>query len=288
MNSLFSIHANPLKRILITALTIHCSSSTILHADEETVLFDNHPESVDWSTTYYIFPHAGDRFSAQPFKTGELGMVSSVSFPLARIGSPVGIVHLELWNDLDGVPEQRVASLGDIDLASLKTIDEGGELLTFNEPVTDLIPKSIYHLVSDLTDATFDDGKTYATPTTTESAGTRDAGCHLVTAPIDWVCVSEFVPSAKYNRMRILEKIETPSDSPQITRFTRTRDIIMIDWNSKPGATYTVEFNESLSEDNWIEIAEDLSATTSSHQYQDHDPDRLNLEKGFYRVREVE
>ncbi|YCM45743.1 hypothetical protein V2O64_06910 [Verrucomicrobiaceae bacterium 227] len=64
--------------------------------------------------------------------------------------------------------------------------------------------------------------------------------------------------------------------------------LIIIDWNSKPGSTYTVEFNETLAGDNWIEIAADLSVTTSSHQYQDINSDRLNLEKGFYRVLEVE
>ncbi|MFC7337478.1 hypothetical protein ACFQY0_09850 [Haloferula chungangensis] len=81
----------------------------------------------------------------------------------------------------------------------------------------------------------------------------------------------------------------TPPPAPlQITQFTRTSDAITIDWNSESGNSYSVEFSETLAAESWIEIATSLSATTSSHRYQDTDPDRLDLNQGFYRVRKIE
>ena len=156
--------------------------------------------------------------SAQPFLTGEHGIVSSISLPVAVNGSLTGVLHLEIWNDNSGKPGKKVASVGDIDMDSWTGAELEYQLVTFDSPVTGLESNTKYHAVFDQTDITVSgSGKTYFTSWLADSEGTNNAAKFQVRVNGNWSLTSSFVANVNYHVMEILEVSPPPIDEFNIT-----------------------------------------------------------------------
>ena len=171
------------------------------------LVYDVTNNDADWAAA-----EAGDQFGAQPFVTGELGIVSSVSIPFEPVGTPGGVYHIEIWDDdgEDGLPGSRIASLGDVDLEALPA---GMQWVTFNNPVTDLEPDSVYYLVISYVDAelgTFPNGNANVKEfLSKDEAGTRGAGELLILVAGQWVPASDLLNSPN-DIFWLMTIVETP------------------------------------------------------------------------------
>ncbi len=172
-------------------------------ADEsQTPLYSNLPDPLP--NFEGVFPHAGDRYAAQPFRTGETGSISKVRLSLYRRGSPTGDVHFEIWNQGEQVPDARVASVGTIELESLS--EARGNTVTFETEIRGLIPNTLYYLVWDNVDAqVVDANRSYHVQTSTTDEGTNGAGRLLVTVGNEWRPLGSLLPGRNYQRMEIFE-----------------------------------------------------------------------------------
>ena len=56
---------------------------------------------------------------------------------------------MEVWDDKDGRPGEKVATVGEFEIADLTLAEEGGEILRFEINVSGLEPDSIHYLVTD-------------------------------------------------------------------------------------------------------------------------------------------
>ena len=253
-----------------------------LAAQTEIVLYDNVVIPLDWSEGY-VFPEEGDTLLAQQFITGELGLVSSVSFPLGAIDSPSGVARFEIWDDDGGEPGKRVASIGEINPAGLKAITEGGQLVTFDTPVTGLAPNSPYYLVSDVSETNFSAGS-FGFQMATASLGTGGADLCQFLFGGSWRYIADLLPDNNFYVMTVIESSDDVPAPFAITSIVRGEDATTLTWRSQAGKTYSVEFSPDLSAGSWEEI-DDLPAEPDGQtSYVDSDAGRLLLARGFYRV----
>ncbi len=165
-----------------------------------------------------------EEYSAQPFFTGDLGVVSSVSMILRRRGEPRGSVSVEIWDDDNGAPGSLVAKVGDVDLATLPITSQ---MVTLNHPVTNLEPNSLYYLVNSFAHADLGTGgqDTYEEYFTDSlSAGNADTQGALVFLRGDGLTpIGQFFGRPKvYRIMTITESLPIGEGDPNLVTFFKS------------------------------------------------------------------
>lgn len=151
-------------------------------------------------------PDAGDRFFAQPFETDLSGGVASASVLIARVGSPSGLLHADIWSDDNGAPAAPVGRLASVEISTIPTDSKGNSVLFDGNPLS-LAPSTPYHLVIDNIDlniASLND--TFRLGMRESADGTNEAGRALVTAPSDestWLVLGDLLPGSNYLRTSI-------------------------------------------------------------------------------------
>ena len=256
-------------------------SSVAITSAQTVVLYGNIPDPITPIATPVVGAdfhpsHSGHRLAAQPFVTGELGIVSSISLPVAKNGSASGVVHFEIWDDLSGDPGTKVASVGDLDLDSWTGADLEYQLVTFDRPVTGLRPNTQYHLLWDNRDATVNgSGNTWFTRMTASSEGTNDAGKLQIPPGGNWVPRANFVANMNYLVMEILEISPSPALNIDIA------PAISISWNSQADTTYLIRSSTDLQ--TWTVAVDAIVGTGErlTHFFARSDTDT------FYRVEET-
>ncbi len=200
-------------RRILFILTALCLSFPLAWAEEGSPLYDNLDEPLPFRGRSLFSTSDLKAVLAQPFTTGEHGNICSVAFPVARFGSPSGIVPVEIWDDADGEPGKKVATVGEFDIATLALeVDApgvvGGQILRFDTEITGLTPYTVYYLLTDDT-ATDVTGlsKTYLVQTTPGNEGTNESG-RLLGSPdggASWEIVGNVQGGRNYRLMEILE-----------------------------------------------------------------------------------
>ena len=232
-------------------------SSVAVATAETVVLYGNIPDPiVKMATTsvgrdFYPSDENVHTLAAQPFITGELGIVSSISLPVAVNGSPTGVVHFEIWDDNSGSPGNKVASVGDIDLDSWIGADLVYQLVTFDRPVTGLEPNTQYHVLFDNTDTDVSGAShTWFTRMTADSEGTNNAGKLQIPPGGNWVPRSNFVANMNYLVLEILEISPSPIDEITLTsvEFDPIAGSVSVSltWPSHPDAVYEIGMSTDL------------------------------------------
>ena len=186
--------------------------------------------------------------SAQPFVTGELGIVSSISLPVAVSGSLTGVLPVEIWDDNSGKPGRKVASVGEIELDSWTGADLEYQLVRFDRTVTELEPKTKYYVVFDQTHSNVSGfGRTYFTRWLADGEGTTNAEKLQVRLNGNWRLLSSLRANENYQVMEILEISPSPITIKNIDINTGPEsDSVTLDWQSHPGGTYNVFASEDL------------------------------------------
>ena len=177
-------HVPAFKKAMVIVVTCFAFTSSVAITSADTVtLYGNIPNPIVKTAVPIsgpdFFPQDEDThtLAAQPFVTGELGIVSSISLPVAVNGSPTGVVHFEIWDDKSGDPGKKVASVGDIDLENWTGADLEYQLVTFDRPVTGLEPNTKYHLFFTNRDTDVSGAShTWIARMTASSEGTNNAG----------------------------------------------------------------------------------------------------------------
>jgi len=123
-----------------------------------------------------------------------------------------------------------------------------------------------------------DDGSAWNTYLGSGESGTA----HLLTGALDDVRVYQGALSAE----EIVDLVNNvPSGAPfDIIQVTRTPSEITMEWNSRPGRTYLVEFNPNPADPVWIEIDDGVQSEGTVTGFTDDDPNRLALPQAYYRV----
>ena len=105
-----------------------------------------------------------------------------------------------------------VASLGSVDLASLKTANQGGSIIPFQNPVTGLLPNSTYYVLLDATAATIPNRQnTFFVNTTAATTGTAGASQLQLKLPGEWVFAPDLLESNIVNHL--VMSVESPQRS---------------------------------------------------------------------------
>ena len=209
---------------LIYQLSLLCLSIAFLPqpTSAEEVLFGNIPENCCdgrfVSGAASIRPSSSDDRMAQPFMTQTSGAVS-IRVPLAMLGSPVGNAHFEIWNDANDAPNQRVAEVGTVDLATLAPTPNG-EIVTFDS-VSGLEPNTLHYLMLILSDATLpNNNNTLRLLVTNSDEGVQEVGNLLVLINGSWRPLKGLLgPVTSYLQMEVKKVAapEPPSDPFIIT-----------------------------------------------------------------------
>ncbi len=182
------------KNALVVVATYFAIISSIATTSGDTVtLYGNIPNPIvkiaELRSGPDFFPQDENKhtLAAQPFVTGELGLVSSISLPVAVNGSPTGVVHFEIWDDKSGAPGKKIASVGDIDLDNWSGVDLEYQLVTFDRPVTGLEPNTKYHLFFTNRDTDVSGAShTWFARMTASSEGTNNAGKFQIPPGGNW------------------------------------------------------------------------------------------------------
>lgn len=133
----------------LLSLPLFCVPATLL---AQPVLYDNTHRTLDADNADAIFPHRGDWFLAQPFNAGDSQSISSVEVNFGRFGNSEGTIDVSIWDDDGaGIPHQQIASVGGIDIGSLRDPGRPDSLdqISFEANVAGLTPNETYYLVAD-------------------------------------------------------------------------------------------------------------------------------------------
>ncbi|YCM45722.1 hypothetical protein V2O64_06805 [Verrucomicrobiaceae bacterium 227] len=271
----------------LTAIAAGCLALTALAA-EPVVLYDNFPDPIlddTWICT------EGGLFGAQQFFTSGDGVVSSVKMLFNRSGNPEGVLGIELWDDQNGAPGERVAILGEVDATAVRHWEEGWDVITFKNPVIGLRPLGSYYLVFNPSNLTYDDSNKVCLQVEQEGdepGEVNGAGVMLIWPTENgWVKPSNILDTWDYHvRMTIsVSPEDVPDETPRMIFLKKSEASVDLSWQSLPYRSYAVEYRASLKEGDWIEIASGLDSEGWETGYADADSDRLGLSRGFYRVR---
>jgi hypothetical protein len=125
-----------------------------------------------------------------------------------------------------------------------------------------------------------DDGSEWNTYLGAGESGTA----HLLTGALDDVRIYEGALTAE----EILELLKplTPAATFQITQIATSPTEVTMTWQSRPGREYSVEYNENLSNDTWIELDDGVQSEGEETTFSDDDPERTGKPVGWYRIRD--
>ena len=69
----------------------------------------------------------------------------------------------------------------------------------------------------------------------------------------------------------------------EITSIVRNPESVTLEWNSRAGETYSIEYSETIG--NWTEVDDSIDSAGASTSYTDANPDRAGKSDGYFRVR---
>ncbi|MGK0190432.1 MAG: hypothetical protein ACI9R3_006259 [Verrucomicrobiales bacterium] len=72
----------------------------------------------------------------------------------------------------------------------------------------------------------------------------------------------------------------------QITKVTHLATEVTLQWNSRDGREYSVEYREDLGEGVWIELDDGVEGDGETTSFTDSDATRIALPVGYYRIKE--
>ena len=231
---------------VVVATCFAIISSVAITSAETVTLYGNIPDTlppIPPGDPHHFYPkNASHTMAGQPFVTGELGIVSSVSLPVAVNGSPTGVVHFVIWDDNSGKPGTKVASVGDLDLDSWTGADLEYHLVTFDRPVTGLEPNTKYHMGWETIDTEISGfARSWFTRTTTGSEGTNKAAKVQIIANGNWAVYSNFSSHANENYL-VVEILEISPSPLNIDITTATA----ISWDSQADTTYAIQSSTDM------------------------------------------
>ncbi len=255
-----------------------------------TTLYDNIEEPLEFRGRSIFQTPEFKGLLAQPFTTGVHGTISSVALPVARLGSPSGIVTVEIWDDRDGRPGEKVATVGEFEIAELTLADDGGEILRFQPNITNLDAQSRYYLVTDDTNTDVADiNKSYLVQTAPGNEGTSGAAKFLAFGQIDtdWVIIGD-QPEARNRNYRTMEILESaaPVSNHTLTiapseHGTVTIDPDMATYAAGTEVTLTATPNEGYEFSGWTaETTSGEPRATTVFDNLDHPRDQYNSPLG--------
>jgi hypothetical protein len=283
-------HVLAFKAARVAVATCFAIISSVATTSAETVvLYGNIPDPI---TPRAVQISGADAFpsdenvhtlAAQPFFTGDLGIVSSISLPVAVNGSPTGVVHLEIWDDNSGAPGKKVASVGDIDLDSWTGADLEYQLVTFDRPVTGLEPNTKYHLWSDNSDTDVSgSAHTYFRRLTASSDGSNNAGKFQFPSNGGWR------PRSHAENQLVVEILEISSSPVIITDIDVNKgaesNSVTLAWQSRPDLTYAVFASEDLQ--TWTLLNNDSVASEGDQTSYTDEAISQKEPSRYYRVEE--
>ncbi len=168
----------------------------------------------------------GDRFGAQPFFTDDSGNVSSVTLALQAVGSPVGQLLVDIWDDDGtGVPGSSVGTVGSIDVSGLMT---PGGLITVDGLVSGLALNTSYFVVLDAIGVAIDVDNSFRFGVVGPDDGTNGAAKFLVRVGADWEVLDDLLGPgpggvrANYLRMAATSVAEPASAALVLLGFVVT------------------------------------------------------------------
>ncbi len=225
---------NPLTFTIETDTTV---TPEFVEKPSEVAVYSNIPDVIPPDGLPWIFPPFSNVWHAQQFITGNTGRVTSISFPLVRWRNPSGLLHIEIWNDVDGVPGTIQHTVADIDVEILVPARTNGNAEANPDEIVRLLgldlsltPETPYHLVFNATDVTITDGGANSRNTIVQliqepSTGTNGAANvhYAVKTGADWNWAPlHTVPGfddVRYLAMEILE-LEGATTDPFIIATT--------------------------------------------------------------------
>ena len=125
-----------------------------------------------------------------------------------------------------------------------------------------------------------DDGSDWNTYLGVGESGTA----HRLTGALDDARVYQGALTA--DEIPVLMEPLTPPTTFQITNITRSPTEISLRWSSRTGKEYSVEYNDDLSNDLWIELDDGVQSEGEETSFTDDDAERAGKPEGWYRIRD--